>query len=242
MKEEYKSLVGMDIQKWAKSPVMSDGVRPYPLEKEQVTLVFSDGSNVTVSEKEDESGELVWEWSEKRVPFSCRPRDGVQRVMILEDVEKSYLEVLSLSTEETVLIVSKDEVSFDEEMFEKTARIMEKRPVWIFAGDSALGKSTLGRFLELQGKIVYETDSDQRLPHVIMADVIVAGNRNKSLTIEDTAQDYLKGWSQSSLSFLWLVNICRRIRDEGGLRARSDIGYVFKALNEGLFYVFLFAM
>ena len=181
MKEEYKTLVGMDIQKWAKSPVMSDGVRPYPLEKEQVTLVFSDGSNVTVSEKEDESGELVWEWSEKRVPFSCRP----QRVMILEDVEKSYLEVLSLNTEETVLIVSKDEVSFDEEMFEKTARIMEKRPVWIFAGDSALGKSTLGRFLELQGKIVYETDSDQRLPHVIMADVIVAGNRNKSLTIED---------------------------------------------------------
>lgn len=83
MKEEYKTLVGMDIQKWAKSPVMSDGVRPYPLEKEQVTLVFSDGSNVTVSEKEDESGELVWEWSEKRVPFSCRPRDGVQRVMIL---------------------------------------------------------------------------------------------------------------------------------------------------------------
>lgn len=66
MKEEYKSLVGMDIQKWAKSPVMSDGVRPYPLEKEQVTLVFSDGSNVTVSEKEDESGELVWEWSEKK--------------------------------------------------------------------------------------------------------------------------------------------------------------------------------
>ena len=70
-------------------------------------------------------------------------------------------------------------------MFEKTARIMEKRPVWIFAGDSALGKSTLGRFLEFQGKIVYETDFDQRLPHVIMADVIVAGNRNKSLTIED---------------------------------------------------------
>ena len=185
MKEEYKSLVGMDVQKWAKSPVMSNSVRPYPLEKEQVTLVFSDGSNVTVSEKEDENGELVWEWSEKRVPFSCRPRDGVQRVMILEDTEKGYLEVLSLSTEETVLIVSKDEVSFDEEMFEKTARIMEKRPVWIFAGDSALGKSTLGRFLELQGKIVYETDSDQRLPNVIMADIIVAGNRNKSLTIED---------------------------------------------------------
>lgn len=70
-------------------------------------------------------------------------------------------------------------------MFEKTPRIMKKRPVWIFAGGSGLGKSTIGRFLELQGKVVYETDSDLRLPNIIMADVIVAGNRNKSLSIDD---------------------------------------------------------
>ena len=82
-------------------------------------------------------------------------------------------------------LFSKEEVNFCEEMFEKTPRMMEKRPVWIFAGASGLGKSTIGRFLELQGKVVYETDSDQRLPNVIMADVIVAGNRNKSLTIDD---------------------------------------------------------
>ena len=63
--------------------------------------------------------------------------------------------------------------------------MMEKRPVWIFAGGSGLGKSTIGRFLELQGKVIYETDSDQKLPNLIMADVIVAGNRNKSLTIDD---------------------------------------------------------
>ncbi len=180
-----KTLVGMAIEKWAQSPVTSDMVRPYPVEKEEIILVFLDGSNLTVKEAEDGSGQIVWEWSDAKRPFSCRPKNGPVKVKISEDVEYGHLEILRSDTNEAVLLTSKEEVSFCEEMFEKTPRIMEGRPVWIFAGDSALGKSTLGRFLELQGKIVYETDSDQRLPHVIMADVIVAGNRNKSLTIED---------------------------------------------------------
>lgn len=182
---KMKTLVGMTIEKWAQSPVTSDMVRPYPVEKEEIILVFLDGSNVTIKETEDGSGQVVWEWSDAKRPFSCRPKDGPVRVKISEDVDYGHLEILRSDTCEAVLLTSKEEVSFCEEMFEKTPRMMEKRPVWIFAGDSALGKSTLGRFLELQGKIVYETDSDQRLPNVIMADVIVAGNRNKSLTIED---------------------------------------------------------
>lgn len=182
---KMKTLVGMAIEKWAQSPVVSDMVRPYPVEKEEIILVFLDGSSLTVKEAEDDSGQNVWEWSETKRPFSCRPKNGPIQVKILEDLDSGHLEILRSDTGEPVLLTSKEEASFCEEMFEKTARIMEKRPVWIFAGDSALGKSTLGRFLELQGKIVYETDSDQRLPNIIMADVIVAGNRNKSLTIED---------------------------------------------------------
>lgn len=182
---KMKTLVGMTIEKWAQSPVTSDMVRPYPVEKEEIILVFLDGSNVTIKETEDGSGQVVWEWSEDRRPFSCRPKDGPVRVKISEDVDYGHLEILRSDTNEAVLLTSKEDVSFCEEMFEKTPRMMEKRPVWIFAGDSGLGKSTLGRFLELQGKVVYETDSDQRLPNMIMADVIVAGNRNKSLTIED---------------------------------------------------------
>lgn len=182
---KMKTLVGMTIEKWAQSPVTSEMVRPYPVEKEEVILVFLDGSNLTVKEAEDGSGQVVWEWSDAKRPFSCRPKDGPMRVKISEDVDSGYLEILVSGTGETVLLVSKEEVNFCEEMFEKTPRMMEGRPVWIFAGASGLGKSTLGRFLELQGKVIYETDSDQRLPNIIMADVIVAGNRNKSLTIED---------------------------------------------------------
>ena len=182
---KMKTLVGMTIEKWAQSPLSSEMVRPYPIEKEEVILVFLDGSNVTVKEAEDGSGQIVWEWSEAKRPFSCRPKNGPIQVKILEDLDSGHLEILTSGTGEPVLLTSKEEASSREEMFEKTPRMMEKRPVWIFAGGSGLGKSTLGRFLELQGKVVYETDSDQRLPNVIMADVIVAGNRNKSLTIED---------------------------------------------------------
>lgn len=186
MKElKIKTLVGMVIEKWAQSPLVSEAVRPYPIEREEVVLVFLDGSNLTVKEAEDGSGQIVWEWSDAKRPFSCRPKDGPMKVKISEDVDSGRLEILASGTGETVLLVSEEEVNFCEEMFEKTPRIMEKRPVWIFAGDSGLGKSTLGRFLELQGKVIYETDSDQRLPNVIMADVIVAGNRNRSLTIDD---------------------------------------------------------
>ena len=186
MKElRIKTLVGMAIEKWAQSPVVSDGVRPYPVEKEEVALIFLDGSNVTIKEAEDGSGRVVWEWSDNKRPFSCRPKNGPIKVKISEDLDSGYLEILVSGTGETVLLVSKEEMNLCEEMFEKTPRMMEKRPVWIFAGGSGLGKSTIGRFLELQGKIIYETDSNQRLPNMIMADVIVAGNRNKSLTIDD---------------------------------------------------------
>lgn len=186
MKElRIKTLVGMAIEKWAQSPVVSDGVRSYPVEKEEVALIFLDGSNVTIKEAEDGSGRVVWEWSDNKRPFSCRPKNGPIKVKISEDLDSGYLEILVSGTGETVLLVSKEEMNLCEEMFEKTPRMMEKRPVWIFAGGSGLGKSTIGRFLELQGKIIYETDSDQRLPNMIMADVIVAGNRNKSLTIDD---------------------------------------------------------
>ena len=186
MKElRIKTLVGMTIEKWAQSPVVSDGVRPYPVEKEEVALIFLDGSNVTIKEAEDGSGRVVWEWSDNKRPFSCRPKNGPIIVKISEDLDSDHLEILVSGTGETVLLVSKEEMNLCEEMFEKTPRMMEKRPVWIFAGNSGLGKSTIGRFLELQGKVIYETDSDHRLPNIIMADVIVVGNRNKSLTIDD---------------------------------------------------------
>lgn len=60
--------------------------------------------------------------------------------------------------------------------FIKTDRIIEKRPVWIFKGDSNLGKSFIASNSRLQ---VYETDSKQILPNIIRESIIVLGNKFK---------------------------------------------------------------
>lgn len=61
-------------------------------------------------------------------------------------------------------------------------RIMKKRPVHIFYGDSCTCKSYLSA---LTGKDVLETDALDELPEEIYAEIIVLGNRNKLWTIED---------------------------------------------------------
>ena len=62
------------------------------------------------------------------------------------------------------------------DLFEEYKRAFEKRPVWIFYGDSATGKSTLAYYLR-ENKVVYETDSSQILPAEIWADIVVVGTK-----------------------------------------------------------------
>lgn len=64
------------------------------------------------------------------------------------------------------------------ELFEPLKRTMEKRPVWIFDGESAMGKSTLAAFIDRGSDLkVYETDSSAKLPDVITADIVVVGRK-----------------------------------------------------------------
>ena len=64
------------------------------------------------------------------------------------------------------------EVNMD--LFRKTARAKEKRPVWILRGNSNLGKSFLSH---KTGLTVYETDCNELLPAQITEDIIVIGNK-----------------------------------------------------------------
>jgi hypothetical protein len=65
--------------------------------------------------------------------------------------------------------------------FEELAeRSMKKRPVWVFLGDSGVGKSTLGLYLGRHYS-VFETDSVDTLPGEIAADIIIVGNKTKAL-------------------------------------------------------------
>lgn len=74
-------------------------------------------------------------------------------------------------------------VSVNEELFTKAFRTMKKRPVWIFKGESGLGKSTIGAAIS-DDLSVYETDCADELPDVITDDVVVLGNRS-DFTIND---------------------------------------------------------
>ena len=64
-------------------------------------------------------------------------------------------------------------------LFKENNRSMEYRPVWIFKGDSALGKSYLAGIVANSDrmKTVYETDAHEKLDKTIEADIIVIGNK-----------------------------------------------------------------
>ena len=66
------------------------------------------------------------------------------------------------------------------DLFAPYERGFQKRPVWIFAGKSNTGKSTLAYYLDSTYK-VFETDEleDGELPEFIWADIIVVGNKHE---------------------------------------------------------------
>lgn len=62
-------------------------------------------------------------------------------------------------------------------LFKETQRHQSLRPVWLFKGNSGLGKSFLsGKLKDLK---VYETDMNHQLPSNNTADIIVLGNKHQ---------------------------------------------------------------
>lgn len=65
-------------------------------------------------------------------------------------------------------------VNVNMDLFVPLKRAMDKRPVFIFCGDSGLGKSTLASKTNM---VVFETDAVDELPEEISADIVVVGNK-----------------------------------------------------------------
>lgn len=80
----------------------------------------------------------------------------------------------------------------DEKLFEEINRNKENRPVWIFKGNSALGKSYLAGIIANSGrmKTVYETDAHEKLDK-IHEDIIVIGNKYP-YSVEEV-MEYIEG-------------------------------------------------
>lgn len=198
MKKLEKILVGMEKELYVGSYVDVKSQFSYPCEDERIVLVFSDGTYLVLWEEQDicPSGYTTctyghWEWGEGKRPFSYRMKGGPMQVTIEEGQD---VVVRVKQTDKVVAYTDYDggdeyypqgETYLDFELFTETARRMEGRPVWIFSGASALGKSTLGAILAESGKVVYETDSAEILPEEIWADVVVAGQRKGGFSIEE---------------------------------------------------------
>ncbi|MBR3280785.1 MAG: hypothetical protein IKI57_02905 [Clostridia bacterium] len=74
--------------------------------------------------------------------------------------------------------VNENEVQIKFENLIPTNRIKEKRPVWIFEGESALGKSYLSSMLANGSNCTkYETDQSPILPETITEDMIIVGRK-----------------------------------------------------------------
>lgn len=75
-------------------------------------------------------------------------------------------------------------VSVNMELFKETNRKLDKRPVWLFIGESNIGKSYLAHKLDFNTMSIYETDSNEVLPDVIVENIIVKGNKYHFTTEE----------------------------------------------------------
>jgi len=71
------------------------------------------------------------------------------------------------------------------ELFKATLRAKSLRPTYVFTGESGIGKSFLAS--KLKDTVVFETDAYEILPKIIIADIIVLGNKHQ-YTIDDIQQ------------------------------------------------------
>lgn len=89
------------------------------------------------------------------------------------------------------------------DLFSECKRSFTDRPVWIFTGESATGKSTLGYYLGQEDKVVLETDSlnNGKLPKTIWADIIVIGNKY-NITVQEIAKHLPEGTEIITVNFM----------------------------------------
>lgn len=120
----------------------------------------------------------------RKLIFELNEKDMENEVEI-SDMEN---EIFSVSHDDECGYYPSGDITLNEDLFKATIRNKEKRPVWIFKGDSALGKSYLAGIIANSGrmKLVYETDAHEKLED-IDADIIVVGNKYQ-YSIEEIEQ------------------------------------------------------
>ena len=124
-------------------------------------------------------GEMEVKEVEKFRPFTHIPKTQMRwpNIEYFSFRENGYLDLdlFSVHIDNGCQYYPSGWYSVNMDFFKETSRVKHKRPVWIFKGPSAVGKSYLAN--HLQDITVYETDSQCYLPNTITASVIVLGNK-----------------------------------------------------------------
>lgn len=122
-------------------------------------------------------GYVEYKIIDKIPPFTHKAKNNLFIEGLLDQLKKKEIhnEVFKVSHDGGDHYYPSGYVIVDLNFFEKSIRHIDKRPVWVFYGESNLGKSFLSS--KLQNLRVYETDSNEELPENLYEDIIVVGNK-----------------------------------------------------------------
>lgn len=184
-------IIGLRIEKYIDKEVSGHNCdfeyKDAEFEKHIICGVLSDNRKVeiemSVSKGECGSGWSTASWGNIKVT-EVKKFNGYthipKEVLNVEDVEPNFEgnisnDVFSIDEDGGCNYYPSGGYNVNMELFKETIRAKNLRPVWIFKGKSNSGKSFLAS--KLNDLEIYETDSNEKLPDVITASVIVVGNK-----------------------------------------------------------------
>lgn len=164
------------------------------LEKHIILGVLEDNTKVEIELSSDEgecgSGWTTASWGNFKInnvdKFNGYTHKPI-RELIVKDVidndEDVTNEAFSVSYDGGDSYYPSGNYNVNMDLFKPNGRGMDKRPTFVFCGESGIGKSSLSLKFNTD-VVVFETDAYESLPDNIIADVVVLGNKHKYTIVD----------------------------------------------------------
>ena len=184
-------VIGLRVEKYVDSAISGHNMNfeytDETFERHILCCKYSENKNIEIefshSEGECGSGWTTASWGEKSVKyvknFHTFNYFPIKKIEISDEILNEDLydyndKLLYFSYDGGDSYYPSGGYRIEMNFFRESARIKDKRPVWIFKGDSNAGKTYLSSQLDMD---VYETDSSNSLPDIMKQSIIVLGNK-----------------------------------------------------------------
>lgn len=179
-------------------------------DKHTLLLLDNDNNKVELSLHEEEgecgSGWCVASWAymniEKVDNFRGYTHKPKRNLIICLDINSRikdyYCEIFDYSYYGGDAYYPSGYYTINMDLFTSNTRFKDKMPVWIFTGKSATGKSFIAEHID--GLSKFETDSVNKLPDEIDAQIIILGNKYP-YTIDDVKNRIPEGYEIHVVTF-----------------------------------------